>query len=146
VRRVLRQRGGDGDPGPLLWLLALVGMAMPWSAAMLGVAGSWHLARNHAGGWWMLGGAAAALLTDTLIDVLVARCTVGTSDQPDLNRRAAQLVGRLLVVAEPIEGGRGKVRAGDTVWPAEGPDAPAGAKVAVTGANGTSLQVVPART
>jgi membrane protein implicated in regulation of membrane protease activity len=112
---------------------------------MLGVAGGWHLGRNHAGGWWLLAGAAAALLADTLIDVLVARRTVGASDQPDLNRRAAQLVGRLLVVAEAIEGGRGKVRAGDTVWPAEGPDAPAGANVAVTGANGTSLQVVPAR-
>jgi inner membrane protein len=47
----------------------------------------------------------------------------------------------VLVVVEPIEGGRGKVRVGDTIWPAEGPDLPAGSHVRVTAANGTVLQV-----
>jgi len=69
---------------------------------------------------------------------------VATSDQPDLNVRGAQYVGRTLVIEEPIVGGRGKVRVGDTLWPAAGPDAPAGAQVKVVGADGTVLRVAPA--
>jgi membrane protein implicated in regulation of membrane protease activity len=63
------------------------------------------------------------------------------TDQPDLNRRPEQLVGRVLVVEEAIDSGRGKVRAGDTLWPVQGPDAPPGAEVRVTAAHGTVLQV-----
>lgn len=69
-----------------------------------------------------------------------------TCDVPDLNTRSQQYVGRLFVVQDAIECGRGKVRVGDTIWSAEGPDAPAGAKVTVTGVQGTVLVVerVPA--
>lgn len=63
------------------------------------------------------------------------------SDEPDLNARGVQYVGRTVVVEEAIKGGRGKVRVGDTVWTAEGPDAPKGAQVKVTGAHGTVLRV-----
>ena len=62
-------------------------------------------------------------------------------DVPDLNVRGQQYIGRLLVVEEAIECGRGKVRVGDTLWFAEGPDAPAGTSVTVTGARGTALVV-----
>ena len=64
-----------------------------------------------------------------------------STDQPDLNERGHQYVGRSLVVEQAIQNGRGKVRVGDTVWQAEGPDAPAGARVKVTGARGTVLVV-----
>lgn len=63
------------------------------------------------------------------------------SDRPLLNKRAQQYVGRLYTLAEPIEGGRGKVRIGDTLWQVEGPDMPIGAQVKVTGADGTVLKV-----
>ena len=63
------------------------------------------------------------------------------SDQPNLNVRAAQYVGRIVTVEEAIAEGRGKVRIGDSVWNAEGPDAPKGAHVKVTGTNGTVLVV-----
>jgi membrane protein implicated in regulation of membrane protease activity len=63
------------------------------------------------------------------------------SDQPNLNVRAAQYIGRIVTVEEAIADGRGKVRVGDTVWNAEGPDLPKGAHVKVTGANGTVLVV-----
>jgi membrane protein implicated in regulation of membrane protease activity len=62
-------------------------------------------------------------------------------DLPDLNARGQQYIGRLLVVEESIECGRGKVRVGDTVWFAEGPDTPVGTSVTVTGARGTALVV-----
>ena len=70
-----------------------------------------------------------------------ARADANRSDVPDLNVRAQQYVGRVFRVEEPIVGGRGKVRVGDTLWPAQGPDAPKGASVKVTGTNGTVLVV-----
>jgi inner membrane protein len=75
-----------------------------------------------------------------------ARPDVAISDLPDLNVRGQQYVGRSLVVEQAIENGRGRVRVGDTLWSAEGPDAPVGARVTVTGARGTVLVVerVPA--
>lgn len=63
------------------------------------------------------------------------------SDQPMLNQRGAQYVGRVFALAEPIIGGRGKVQVGDSVWAAEGRDAPLGARVKVIGVRGTVLQV-----
>ena len=68
------------------------------------------------------------------------------SDEPDLNVRAAQYVGRVVTVEEPIAGGRGKVRVGDTLWPAQGSDAPQGARVKITGTHGTVLVVEHAPT
>ena len=47
----------------------------------------------------------------------------------------------MLVLAEAIEGGRGKVRVGDTLWPVEGPERPAGTEVRVTAAKATVLTV-----
>jgi inner membrane protein len=70
-----------------------------------------------------------------------ARPDVVKSDLPDLNARGRQYIGRSFVVAEAIECGRGKVRVGDTLWSAEGPDAPVGASVTVTDARGTALVV-----
>ncbi len=66
---------------------------------------------------------------------------VSGSDEPDLNLRAVQYVGRVVTVEEPIAGGRGKVRVGDTVWAAQGTDAPKGAHVKITGTRGTVLVV-----
>lgn len=63
------------------------------------------------------------------------------SDEPHLNVRGSQYIGRVLVVAEDIRQGRGKVRVGDTVWHAEGEDVGAGQRVKVVGVNGTALVV-----
>lgn len=65
------------------------------------------------------------------------------SDNPTLNRRGQSYVGKVYVVAEAIQNGRGKVRVGDTLWQAAGPDAEAGASVRVTGVEGTVLTVEP---
>jgi membrane protein implicated in regulation of membrane protease activity len=55
--------------------------------------------------------------------------------------RGAQYIGREFVVAEPIHGGRGRIRVGDTLWQAEGEDAPVGARVKVTSVQNTILKV-----
>ena len=97
-------------------------MALPWIGVGLGLVGGYELSHGQAQGWWWLGAGVALLVADVAIDFVWAHPTISRSDQPDLNRPAAQLVGRVVVVAEAIDGGRGKVRVGDTLWPAEGPD------------------------
>lgn len=67
--------------------------------------------------------------------------STSTSDEPNLNARSAQYVGRTAVVEVPISGGRGKVRIGDTLWIAKGNDATSGTRVRVTGFDGTVLHV-----
>lgn len=70
-----------------------------------------------------------------------ARPDAAMSDVPDLNVRGAQYIGRTVTVEEPIRGGRGKVRVGDTLWQAEGEDAVAGTRVKVKSTKGTVLVV-----
>ncbi|MCE3247113.1 MAG: rane protein [Geminicoccaceae bacterium] len=48
------------------------------------------------------------------------------SDQPSLNRRGTQYIGRRFTLLEPIAHGRGRIRLGDSSW---------------TGADGAVLQV-----
>jgi membrane protein implicated in regulation of membrane protease activity len=67
--------------------------------------------------------------------------TDAPSDQPLLNRRAEQFIGRRYVLDSAIVNGRGKVKVGDSPWLAEGPDLPAGAEVEVVGVDGTTLKV-----
>lgn len=67
-----------------------------------------------------------------------------TSDAPLLNQRGAQMQGRTAALDQPIENGRGRIRFGDSSWAARGPDLPAGAKVVVTGVEGSTLVVEPA--
>lgn len=66
---------------------------------------------------------------------------VAKTDEPVLNIRGAQYIGRTVTVEDAIQNGRGKVRVGDTIWAAEGEDAIKGASVEVTGVNGTVLVV-----
>jgi membrane protein implicated in regulation of membrane protease activity len=64
------------------------------------------------------------------------------TDDPTLNRRAEQYVGRTFTLEEPIRNGRGKVRVGDSTWVVEGrQDLPAGGQVRVTGVHGVTLVV-----
>lgn len=65
------------------------------------------------------------------------------SDDPKLNDRGARLTGEIVTVVEAIADGRGRVKVGDSVWNVHGADAPAGAKVRVTGAEGAILKVEP---
>lgn len=66
------------------------------------------------------------------------------SQDPLLNDRTARLVGEIVIVAEPIRHGRGRVRVGDGIWDCSGADAEPGAAVKITGAEGAILLVEPA--
>ncbi|KKW89459.1 NfeD family protein [Sphingobium chungbukense] len=63
------------------------------------------------------------------------------SQDPLLNDRTARLVGEIVIVVEPIDNGRGRVKVGDGVWSCRGPDAPAGTRVRVIGAEASVLKV-----
>jgi membrane protein implicated in regulation of membrane protease activity len=71
----------------------------------------------------------------------VVRRYLGQTDQPRLNRRGEQYVGRVFNLEQPIVNGTGKIRVDDTTWKITGPDCDAGAKVLVTGADGVVLRV-----
>ena len=65
------------------------------------------------------------------------------SADPHLNERTARLIGREVTVVQAIQGGEGRVRVGDSVWTARGPDVPEGARVRIVAAEGGSLRVTP---
>lgn len=63
------------------------------------------------------------------------------TDQPTLNRRAEQYVGRVFTLDEAIVDGMGKIRVDDSTWKIHGDDCPVGTQVKVTGTNGIILEV-----
>lgn len=63
------------------------------------------------------------------------------TEHSTLNQRGQHYVGQSFTLVEPIQGGTGKIQAGDSVWLVQGSDAPAGARVRVVGVNGTVLKV-----
>ena len=64
-----------------------------------------------------------------------------TTDQPNLNRRGHQYIGRKFSLTDPIDNGVGKVIVDDSTWKVKGPDLPAGTHVKVTGVEGTVFMV-----
>ncbi|MCP4329938.1 MAG: NfeD family protein [Alphaproteobacteria bacterium] len=65
------------------------------------------------------------------------------TEQPALNRRGEQYVGRTFTLTEPVSNGEGRLRVDDTTWKVRGEDVEAGARVRVTGADGTVLKIEP---
>lgn len=134
-------RGRRPEPGGFIWLVGLVDLMLPWVGAPLALAGLVMTVRGYADGWWMLLLGIAMLLADVLLTIYWSRPTIGATDQPLLNRRAAQYVGRLVVVVQPIRSGQGRVRVGDSIWTARGPDCDTGAWVRIVAVEATHLSV-----
>lgn len=64
------------------------------------------------------------------------------TDDPQLNRRSEQYVGRTFKLIDPIVNGRGKIHVGDTMWAVtSNVDLPADAVVKVIRAEGVTLVV-----
>jgi membrane protein implicated in regulation of membrane protease activity len=66
------------------------------------------------------------------------------SDQPLLNRRSEQLIGRVVALEQAIHGGRGRVKIDDAYWVVSGPELPVASLVRVVGVEGMALLVQPA--
>ncbi len=105
-----------------LLLLTGAGMSYLWQAVVFGV-----LAFISVGVYWKF-----------------LRGNERVSDQPLLNQKAAQLVGRVVPLLEPIVNGRGRVQIGDALWTVHGSDAPAGTRVLIHAIDGMNLEVRPA--
>jgi hypothetical protein len=134
-------RARRGDPSAVVWLTATVSLALPWAALGVGAYGLVLLHASDRDGWWWLAAGAALLVIDIVIDLIWAAPAMLGTDEPALNARASQLIGRLAVVDEPLIGGRGRVAIGDGAWPAEGPDAARGERVRIVAVSGSSLIV-----
>jgi len=63
------------------------------------------------------------------------------TDQPQLNRRGMQYVGRTFTLEEPIVNQHGRIRVDDTTWKIEGEDCEAGTTVKVNEVKGAILIV-----
>lgn len=112
-------------------------------AALLTGMASFQLAEAAWWGWQLQ---VVLFLVLSIAAVLVGKRVLASthsdeSDQPLLNRRAQQLVGRVSTLEEPIVNGRGRVRLGETMWLAKGPDMPAGAQVRIKSADDGVLTV-----
>jgi membrane protein implicated in regulation of membrane protease activity len=68
------------------------------------------------------------------------KITIAT-DQPLLNRRGSQYVGRTFNLHEPIVNGQGKIKVDDTIWKVYGEDCDIHSKVKVLASRGTVFDV-----
>jgi inner membrane protein len=93
-----------------------------------------------------LGGFAAAAALSCGIGYFVYRRTGRHGrGEPPLNQRSLAMVGARGTVCEALRHGRGKVRCGDSVWLAAGPDLAEGTPVVVSGVRGSRLVVAAAK-
>lgn len=63
------------------------------------------------------------------------------TDEPQLNRRGEQYVGRVITLQEPIVDGQGKVKVDDSTWKIEGDDCPQGSKIRIVSVDNVVFQV-----
>jgi len=66
-----------------------------------------------------------------------------TTDQPALNRRGEQYIGRTFTLEEPISNRTGVIRVDDSTWRVTGADLPTGTTVTVVDVDGVILKVEP---
>ncbi len=132
--------------GFVLLVMELItpGAFMLWIGIAALIIGALSLAIWDAAIWtWQV--QVLAFLVLSVISAVIGKTLASSrrtlSDQPLLNRRGQQLIGRMATLAEPIKDGRGRVKLGDTLWRVSGPDLPAGTQVRVTGAADTDLEL-----
>lgn len=126
-----------------MWLVATISMVLPVAGIALCLYGIMTSYRGGSGGHYLAYGA-GLIVADYILDIWLARCVQVGSEDPDLNRRGARQVGRVVVLEQAIIAGRGRVRLGDGWWSVEGPDLPAGSRVRIVSVRGQVLAVEPA--
>lgn len=71
----------------------------------------------------------------------IQRQNEAETDQPLLNKRGHQYVGRQFTLTKAIENGVGQIKVDDTLWKVAGEDTPIGETVTVVDVEGTVLRV-----
>jgi membrane protein implicated in regulation of membrane protease activity len=123
-----------------------VDLLLPWIGVPLAAVGLYLAIRSDAIGWWLLAIGVAMLVLDLVLAFFWAHQSQTASEQPLLNRRGSQHIGRMVCVSEAIAGGEGRVRVADTAWRARGPDCAVGTWVRIVAAEGDYLVVASAET
>lgn len=97
-------------------------------------------------GFWTWQAQVIVFLALSLVSAYIGSRIAGSkqakSDQPLLNKRGEQLLGRTATLSEPIREGRGRIQLGDTLWRVSGPELPIGTRVRVVGATENDLELV----
>ncbi len=137
------------------WILAgvllIIEVAAPsffflWLSVAAGITGVALLAVPGLGWeYQMLLFSGLAILSMTLFK-RYQRANPVKTDQPTLNRRGEQYVGRTFTLTEPIRNNTGKVHVDDSTWRVKGSDQPAGTRVRVVGVDGVILKVEAVQT
>lgn len=130
------------------WIAALLfviaemfvpGVVFLWMATSAGIVG---------GALWLFPGMSWELQLTlfavlTIVSVVAWRYFIhpndNETDQPKLNRRGAQYIGRRFTLEQPIVNGIGTLKVDDTTWRVRGPDTPAGVTITVTATDGMEL-------
>lgn len=129
--------------GVILLILEIFapGIFFMWMGLAAGIVGlaSW-LVPGISWEWQVLGFAGLSMVTVVLGRKWLDRHPI-ESEQPRLNRRGEQYVGRVFTLQEPIVNGLGKINVDDSTWKIQGPDCAAGQNVKVVGVDGVVLIV-----
>jgi hypothetical protein len=120
--------------------IAAPGLFLVWFGAAAGLTGLAVLAAPIPPAWQLVLFSALSVLSLIIGRTFFSPAKIET-EQPLLNQRGAQLIGQTFTLEAPIAGGRGRITSGDVIWIVEGPDLDAGARVTVTGADGSKLRV-----
>ena len=127
--------GANGDPQRAVELASMLALIVGALSIVIWDTGFWV---------WVLQVLAFLLLS--LVSAFVGKKIMSgrgnDSDQPLLNKRGDQLIGRTATLTEPIANGRGRVKIGDTMWRVSGPDLPPGTTVRVKAATDLDLELV----
>ena len=85
----------------------------------------------------------------TVLAVMLGKRFYGQPNTADqvigLNDPGKRLIGKSVVVVDPVDEHGGRVKVGDSEWTARGGPAAAGERVVVTGVDGNCLTVEPVR-
>ncbi|MGB3899168.1 MAG: NfeD family protein [Mesorhizobium sp.] len=125
--------------------IVLPGVFMLWIGIAALIVGAVSLLPWQAAFWgWQI--QVLVFLVLSLLSAYAGKKLMGArtqaSDQPLLNRRSEQMIGRTATLVEPIRNGHGRIQLGDTFWRVSGPGLPAGARVRVVAATESDLELV----
>ena len=125
----------------LIWIIATINVILRWVGLIFVAVGAWQTSNGRPDLWWLIPLGFAVIALDVAIDYWIANPLVSQTDEPDLNRRGTQYIGRVVPLIEPITAGRGKISLEDTHWTVEGPDMPSGENVEIVETRGSILVV-----
>jgi membrane protein implicated in regulation of membrane protease activity len=142
-----------GELGPWNWVaiglvllvmeIALPGVFLLWFGMAAIVVGALSIMFHNAAFWPWEAQIVVFLILSLVMAYFGKRMMDkgDVTDEPLLNKRSEQLIGRTATLGEPIKEGYGRIRIDDSQWRVKGPDLPAGARVKISAVDGGELVV-----